>query len=186
VDHQSWLFLGFFYSFVRQCEGEVMKILNSCVLIILLLLQSLAIAQETDKGAAICNQITTGINIIIDWTQTLCMSAKGKQPGTYSFVVISSKPVFSAEASKKAWLLIAVAIAGDVLNKNSSIKTEELWLSDANLTKNRVTHIMPAGVAKSLQRRIKADQITLDVMYSEISQNLTRKTFSDKEWAQRK
>jgi hypothetical protein len=165
---------------------EATKLLTGGILIILTMLPSLSTAQENHKGAAICNQIAIEVNTVIDWTQTLCIAARGKQPGAYSFIVTSTQPVFSAEASKKAWLLMAVAFAGKNLNESPSVKAEELWLSDANLVKNRTAYILPARVAKLLQRQVKSDKITLDGMYSEVSKNLGRRAFSDKEWEQHK
>jgi hypothetical protein len=42
--------------------------------------------------------------------------------------------------------------------------------------KSRTAYVMPAALAKSLQRRAKADQISLETMYAEISRNLTQKS----------
>lgn len=157
-----------------------MLTLRRAVLTALLLSPGIANSQSAERGQAMCYQIEKTVNALVDYTQTSCLPTGGRQQGTYSFVVLSSQPVFSVEPSKKAWLLVAVAAVGDVLNKNASVKAEELWLSDAILMKNRVAYLMPAGVAKSLQRRIKADQITLDTMYSEICKNLAQRTITKK------
>lgn len=157
-----------------------MRILNRSVLIGFLLLPGIANAQSTEKGQAMCYQIEKTINALVDYTQTSCLPTRGNLPGNYSFIVLSSQPIFSVEPSKKAWLLAAVAAVGEAMNKNASVKADEVWLSDGNLMKNRIAHVMSADTSKSLQRRIKADQITLDAMYSEISKNLTRKTIEKK------
>ena len=136
---------------------------------------STTVAQPAEKGQALCYQIEKIVNALVDYTQTACVPSAGKSPGAFTFILISSKPVFASEASKKAWVLVAVAASGDALNKNASVKAEELWLSDANEMKSRTAYVMPAALAKSLQRRIKADQITLDTMYSEVSKNLSQR-----------
>lgn len=148
---------------------------------VFMLLSSNSYAEdETYKAEALCSRVVTEVNIMIEWTKTVCIPTRGKKPGAYSFIIISAQPVFSADKSKKGWLLVVAASIGKNLNK-IPLNAEELWLSDAYLTKSYVTHILPAHIAKSLQRQIKADQITLDMMYSEISKNLTRKAVSKKD-----
>ena len=149
-------------------------------LIALLFLPALGLAQSAEKGQAMCYQIEKTINALVDYTQTSCLPTGAKQKNAYSFILLSSQPVFSVEPSKKAWLLVAVAAVGDILNKSESVKAEELWLSDVNLMKNRVAHVFPAPLSKSLQRRVKAGQLGVEAMYSEISKNLTQKSIPKK------
>jgi hypothetical protein len=163
-----------------QQRRNDMRFWKCCLLIGLFLLPELASAQSAEKGQAMCYQIEKAINALVDYTHTSCLPTNGKSPGSHSFVLISSQPVFSVEPSKKAWLLVAVAVVGNTLNKNTAIKAGELWLSDVYLTKNRVAHVMSASTAKSLQRRIKADQISLETMYSEILKNLTPRSVEKK------
>lgn len=148
--------------------------------LVVLFLSSVTFAQSAEKGEALCYQIQNSVNALADFTQTSCLPSAGSTPGSYSFIVLSSNPVFSVEASKKAWLIVAIAAAGDSLNKQSSVKADELWLSDAALMKNRTAHVFPASLAKSLQRRVKNGQLDLEGMYSEIKRNLVQKTVQKK------
>lgn len=116
-------------------------------LIALLFFPALGLAQSAEKGQAMCYQIEKTINALVDYTQTSCLPTGAKQKNAYSFILLSSQPVFSIEPSKKAWLLVAVAAVGDILNKSESVKADELWLSDVNLMKNRVAHVFPAPLA---------------------------------------
>jgi hypothetical protein len=146
-----------------------------------MLLSSVSIADDgIYKAEAFCSRVAAEVDLLIEWTETVCIPTKGRQPGAYSFLIISAQPVFSAEKSKKGWLLVVVGSVGKNLNK-ISVKADELWLSDVNLTKKHVTHVLPANIAQSLQRKIKADQISIDTMYIEISKNLTKKNVSKKE-----
>lgn len=117
--------------------------------------------QSPEKGQALCYQIEKVVNALVDYAQTSCLPTAGRSPGTHSFILISSKPVFSVEASKKGWLLVAVAATGDALNKSASVKADELWLSDANEMKSRTAYVLPAALARSLQQQIKGDKISL-------------------------
>ena len=134
-----------------------------------------AVGQTAERGQAFCYQIEKLVNGLVDYTQTSCFPAASSGK-SYSFVLVSSQPVFSVEESKKGWLLVAVAAVGDTFNKNPSVKAGELWLSDAARMKDRNAYVMNASVAASLQRRVKADQIDLEGMYSEIVRNLKLKT----------
>jgi hypothetical protein len=96
----------------------------------------------------------------------------------FSFVVISDKPVFSVEASKKAWLLVVVASFGKTLNEQPSTLVDELLLSDINSIKNHVVYVFPVSLAKSLQRQIYNGQIDLEGMYAAIKKNLIQKIIS--------
>ena len=115
------------------------------------------------------------MNALVDYTQTSCLPSGGKA-GALSFIVLSSQPVFSVKASKNGWLLVVVASFGKTLNEQPSVKADELWLSDANLMKSRVAHVLPTSLAKSLQRQAYNGQIDLEEMYEAIKKNLVRKT----------
>lgn len=134
-----------------------------------------ASAQSVEKGQAICYEVQNAVNGLVDYTETKCLPTEGKA-GALSFIVISSQPVFSVEASKKGWVLVAVASIGKSLNEQPSVKVDELWLSDVNQMKGRVAHVIPVSLAKALQRQVYNGQIDLDGMYSAITKNLVRKT----------
>lgn len=134
-----------------------------------------ATAQSVEKGQSVCYEVENAVNALVDYTQTKCLPTGGKA-GALSFIVISSEPVFSVEASKKAWVLVAVASIGKTMNNQPSVKVDELWLSDVNQMKGRVAHVIPMSLAKSLQRQAYDGQIDLDGMYAAIKKNLVQKT----------
>ena len=152
---------------------------KSALAVIAVLWSFSAAAQSVEKGQSICYEVQNAVNALVDYTQTSCLPSGGKA-GALSFIVLSSQPVFSVEASKKAWLLVVVASIGKSLNEQPSVKTDELWLSDANLMKNRIAHVLPTSLAKSLQRQVYNGQIDLEGMYAAIKKNLVQKTIPKK------
>ena len=132
-------------------------------------------AQSVEKWQSICYAVQNLVNALVDYTQTTCLPAGGKA-GALSFIVISSQPVFSVEASKKAWLLVVVGTIGKTLNEQLSFKADRLWLSDANLMERRTGYFLPISLAKSLQHQVYNGQIDLEGMYAAIKKNLVQKT----------
>jgi hypothetical protein len=165
-------------SVVRRFLGGGMR--KSFVFVTVALLWSLsAAAQSVKKGQSICYEVQNAVNALVDYTQTSCLPGGGKA-GALSFIVVSSKPVFSVEASKKGWLLVAVASVGKTLNEQPLVRIDGLWLSDSNLMKSRVAYCFPASLARSLQRRVYNGQIDLEGMYAAIKKNLVQKTIPKK------
>lgn len=134
-----------------------------------------SITSTSPAATALCAGIEKNINLIADITRTMCIPAKGQQPGTISFTIISEKPVFNT-SFKKGWLLTVVGAVGGALNDNPSVKAEELWLSDISLTKEGKAYVIDATTAKSLQQQIHSDKITLEQMYAAITRGLTLRT----------
>jgi len=136
-----------------------------------------ASAQTIEKGQSVCYEVQNAVNGLADYTETKCFPSDGNA-GALSFIVISSEPVFSVEASKKAWMLVTVASIGKSLNDQPSIKVDELWLSDVNQMKNRVAYVISGSLAKSLQQQAYNGKIDLNSMYATIKKNLVQKTVS--------
>lgn len=134
-------------------------------------------AQSVEKGQSICYEVQNAVNGLVNYTETSCFPTRGKARAL-SFIIISSEPVFSAEASKKAWVLVTVASIGKSLNEQPSIRADELWLSDANQIRNRIAYVLPAALAKSLQRQIYSGTIDLEGMYAAIIGQMVRKNVS--------
>jgi hypothetical protein len=134
-------------------------------------------AQSAHQVESMCHRIEKVLNTLVAYTHTSCLPTKGKVPGTYSFIVLSSKPVFSDQALDEAWVLMAVETVGFALNKNSAVKGDELWLSDADNMRNRIAYVMSLRIAKSLRRRSESNQITPTEEYSEIQKDLTANRF---------
>lgn len=131
------------------------------------------ISQKT--GEALCAEMSNTINTIVDFTKTICFPAAGKDKNTYSFMLASEQPVMQIPDAKKAWVLIAVSAAGYSLNQHPQIKTDEIMLTDAMMTKMHKVQTIPAKLAKELQAKMSTDQMTPDAAYSQISANLKEK-----------
>src|SRR5437588_11525342 len=85
-----------------------------------------ASAQSPQTGISICRQIEKSVNALADFTQTSCAPGAGVAKGSLSFIVLSSRPVFAVESSKKAWLITVVGATGNFLNESKAVKAEEL------------------------------------------------------------
>jgi hypothetical protein len=125
---------------------------------------------EADTALSYCADMQQKIDALVDYAKTTCIPAKGKTG--MDFIFLSDQPVFSQEAAKKGWLIVVVAVAGDTFNK-VPLKTEQLIVADQDMMKSRKAFKIPAGTARSLQKKVKAGQIGLDAMYSEIGNSMT-------------
>lgn len=132
-------------------------------------------ASTSEAASSLCNNIAKNINLVADFTNTLCIPAKGRQTGFVSFTILSEKPVFGTPSEEK-WLLVAVAAAGLALNNDPSTNAEELCLSDTNLVTEGKYYVINAARAKSLQQQISGGTITLEQMSSALTQSLILKT----------
>ena len=154
-------------------RGGTGRSIARLVLAACLLGPALAMSQSQESGRLLCDQIESLVDAVCDCTRTACRPAPGGAQGTRSFIVLSSEPVFSGEDSKREWVLVAVAAVGYALNGNATFRGDEVWLSDTDQMRERVAYVVSAEVAKSLQRRVKANEITLDEMYAEILKHMT-------------
>ena len=71
-----------------------------------------------------------------------------------------------------------VAAIGKTLNHEPPLKTDQLWLSDTSLIKNRIAHVLPTSLARSLQRDAFQGRISVETMYTKIRENLVEKTIT--------
>lgn len=109
--------------------------------------------------------------MLVDYTRTACTPA-GASDGIFSFLVLSSEPIFSAETTKKPWLVAVVLSMGKAMNDQPDTKPGELYLADA---KARVGYFLPVNIAKSLQMAVATGQMKVEAMYKEIQKNMGRK-----------
>src|SRR5438128_3212935 len=112
-----------------------------------------------DTAQAVCYSVQNHVNTLADFTYTRCWPALLKHG--YGFLIISEKPVFSAPAAKKAWLLTVVGAVGKEMN-DRGLSGQELMVSDVQNTTNRIGWSLPLEVATSLQRRAQREEITLE------------------------
>jgi hypothetical protein len=122
---------------------------------------------------AICDEVQGYVNMLVDYTKTTCIPA-GASANEFTFLVLSSEPIFSIKDSKKPWLVAVVLSIGKAMNDQPDIKAGELYVADANL-KTNVGYFLPIDLAKSLQKEVSAGQMKLEAMYEEIKKHLVRK-----------
>jgi hypothetical protein len=132
-------------------------------------------AAAADPVDTFCRSVESSINALADFTRTRCLPTAGSSKERNSFIILSDKPVFSNEKSKKAWLLVACAAAGRELNKSGAIQADELWFSDVARTKERTAYAARAAACKSLQAKVHSGSISIDQMYGTLSAELVRK-----------
>ncbi len=140
-----------------------------------LLLLAVAASAAADPLDDFCRRVERSTNALADFTTTKCLPTAGTKKGSNSFLIISEKPVFSNEKSKKAWLMVACAAAGSELNKSSIVRADELWFSDVARTKERVAFAAPAATCKTLQAKASGGSIGLEQFYSTLSAQLVQK-----------
>jgi hypothetical protein len=119
----------------------------------------------------LCEEMGHLVNVMVDYTITKCIPALSNK-GT-NFIFISEQPVFSVEASKKAWLIVVVSVAGKTLNDKSSYKADKIFVGDVSMVKERHFYTVPAALAKSLQPKLYNGQISAEAMWGRITSALT-------------
>jgi hypothetical protein len=135
-------------------------------------------ASVEERGKSFCDELEKKLDAFVDYTRTACIPTRGSGEH-HSFILISEQPVFSVDVSKKGWVIGIVGLAVSILNQNTSLKAEELWLNDVDQMKARTAYFMPASLAGSLQRRAKADQSTFEALYAEALGGLKRQTIPE-------
>jgi hypothetical protein len=126
----------------------------------------------TEAGQSACYEMAAAVNALADFTQTECLPAGGALPGTVSLIMLSSEPVFSSAASKKAWLVVVAAAVGKIANDRPRLKLDTIIVSDAQRISKREGFSLPARRAKTLQRQVHAGTIDLDQFYAAILKDL--------------
>ena len=127
-------------------------------------------ADEALEASGLCYKIQNFINALAKYTDTLCIPGLG-QEGVI-FLLLSKEPIFSVEASKKAWLVVTVGAVGKVMNMHQTIKASEVYVSDMNLMKNRLGFKYPVDLAKRLQQQAAEAQLEIDEFYGQLNRAL--------------
>ena len=136
---------------------------------------STAIAAAADPVDQFCQQVSRNIDTLASTFQTACVPTAGGKPGVNSALLIADAPVFGAEKSKKAFLIVACVAAGSEMNANARLRLNELWFSDVERTKQRIAYSLPAAECKSLQAQVHAGKLPLETMYTRIESKLVRR-----------
>jgi hypothetical protein len=137
---------------------------------------------EADRAVAACADIEGMIDGLVDYTDTKCLPAAAAASAGASFIIISEQPVFSVDASKKGWLLASLGAVGFVLNEERpSFKADEVIFSDVQRMKERTGYVIKVSVLKSLQRKVKADELSLEAAYTEMLSGMRPMTLPERD-----
>jgi len=126
--------------------------------------------EQTVLAEGYCAEMEGDINALVDFTRTKCIPAK--DPDGMSFIFVSEKPVLSVPAAFKGWVISVTAIFGDTFNKNN-FKTSAILVTDIDHAADKKGFRIHSKTARTLQRQVKADQITLEQYYEGIKADLT-------------
>jgi hypothetical protein len=122
------------------------------------------------------------VNMLVDYTKTACVPTDTTSD-TFTFLVRSSKPIFSVKDEKKAWLIAVVLSIGNTMNGEPDVKASELYVADADM-KTNVAYVLPIDLAKSLQS--DEGKLKLGAMYEKIEKSLVRKECPSHKLARRR
>ncbi|MGE3623572.1 MAG: hypothetical protein AB7H77_06865 [Bdellovibrionales bacterium] len=128
--------------------------------------------ESTLVAMGLCSEMERLINVLVDYTQTKCIPVMNGGSGL-SFLFISSQPVFSVDASVKAWALTVVGAYGHTFNPRPSYKLDSIYLSDLSLIRDqRTAEALKGSTAKKLQKQIYDGKIELEAAWSQIKANM--------------
>jgi hypothetical protein len=116
----------------------------------------------------LCSQMERLVNALVDYASTECLP-NISDPKSTTFIFIADKPIFSVEASKKAWILVVVAVVGKTLNDESSYSADKILFADVSMVKEKNYYTIRASLAKSLQHKVNSGQMNLATMWSEVT-----------------
>jgi hypothetical protein len=119
----------------------------------------------------LCEEMGHLVNVMVDYTATKCIPALMTK-GT-NFIFVSEKPVFLVEASKKAWMIVVVAVVGKTLNNKPTYKSDKILFGDVSMVKEKHYYTVPAALAKSLQPKVYNGEISVETMWGRITSALT-------------
>lgn len=156
---------------IRFYEAGTKLLFTSVLLIALVLSAAPLPADESVETAGLCRQIEKFINALAHDTRTQCLPSSDH--GALSFILISENPIFSAEASKKAWLIVTVGAVANVMRGHTNIKSADVLVSDTNMMKKRRGYKYSIALATRLQQQTKAHQIGLEELYQQLNLALT-------------
>jgi hypothetical protein len=131
-----------------------------------------ATEQNTLVAMGLCSEMERLINTLVDYTQTKCIPLMNGGTGV-SFLFVSSRPVFSVEASEKAWALVVVGAYGHLFNPRPSYKLDSIFFTDASLlSKERSAQTLSGSMAKKLQKELYDGKITVEGAWHQMQSNM--------------
>jgi hypothetical protein len=91
-----------------------------------------------------------------------------------SYMVISTKPIFAMYGAKKAWLTGEVTMMGKALNHHQDLAVNDIWVSDGALMAKGQALALSGSIAKDLQGKANAHEISPEGLYLDVTDALRR------------
>jgi hypothetical protein len=89
-------------------------------------------------------------------------------------MVISTKPIFAMYGAKKAWLTGVVTMMGKALNHHQDLAVNDIWVSDGALMAKGQALALSGSIAKDLQGKANAYEISPEGLYLDMTDPLRR------------
>ncbi len=130
------------------------------------------------KAKGLCLDIERVVNdLLLKKPESVkCIPAGGRIKGSVSLILVYQLPWFSTPTSRKAVLVTSMLASGSVLRKNSSLKVDEIIVSDVEQMKNYRAYKFPGDAAMRIQRRVQSDQIDWEKGYLELTPDVQQVT----------
>jgi hypothetical protein len=111
-------------------------------------------AQVSEAAAA---DMARKINLLTsEFTDTLVLPTDGQD----AVIVVSTK-ILPAEKIAKRWHMVAACVVGQYFNDNTNAYVRQIWFTDRSAMAETPPRyrVLPAFIAKSVQRQFKANEI---------------------------
>jgi hypothetical protein len=120
----------------------------------------------------ICFDIERSLHTLVPYTATRCIPPH--DVSGLSFMVISTKPIFAMYGAKKAWLTGVVTMMGKALNDHHDLEVDHIWVSDGDLMAKGQALALSGSIAKDLQGKANAHEISPEGLYLDVTDALRR------------
>jgi hypothetical protein len=120
----------------------------------------------------ICFDIERSLHTLVPYTTTRCIPFH--DVSGLSFMVISAKPIFAIYGAKKAWLTGVVTMMGKALNDHQDLAVNHIWISDGTLMAKAQALALSGSIAKDLQGKANAHDISPEGLYLDVTDALRR------------
>jgi hypothetical protein len=123
---------------------------------------SVAAAAPADEA---CRTAAANINTLVPAMPTDCIGSGAQET---DLIFVTTANVFGDEKRKKAYLLVAVAAAGEALTRTKANSVKRISIMDLSLGKAGQAFQISAKDARKLQRQVAEAEISVEKMYAGI------------------
>jgi hypothetical protein len=128
----------------------------------------------------LCFDIERSLHTLVPYTTTRCIPFR--DVSGLSFMVISAKPIFAIYGAKKAWLTGVVTMMGKALNDHQDFVVNHIWIGDGALMAKGQAFELSGSIAKDLQGKANAHDISPEGLYLDVTDALRRRPIPP-QWA---